>query len=562
MGELPVRSITETGWEFRQKRLASLQTLRARFPDDMFVQRDYINLVRQTELQQVTQEYRALYERNPDDPRLAFLYGILLEGQRSAEAIRVLEGALAKHPEYPWPHRPLARIYAAKNFLNKDLADKHDAAFLEACPAEVASYNRVPHAEDKTYVASIAAKLRALVEQRPGSFGASSTLWSLEFKSRPTAEFPQVRQQVARDLEKIRSLKLENNPAWYGALLAGYKLVNNPEQADWAQAEQERRFPPPMPPAMSKWRDGHPDPSPDDPPGKKREFYGELLKQTDEWIKARPNYAYTWFRRLEALANLEGAPADEILSAAEKFVQGSERDTGPQGTAPYVYLNTASALSKKHLAPERVLALADKGIARADTPVFSSDLNASKEDMEFYKPYHWLRGTLLQTRALLDLKRTDEAAGRLTQFEEKAKPLKSLVGDDLDRKETWSSWMINWWTSKARVAQLQGREQDAMAYYEKALLERIGAQVKPESGVPDELAEDASRLWKKLGGSSDAWQTWYGDPASALARKAVIAWSTVNEPLPAFELKDMKGKAWNLASLKGKVTFLNFWASW
>jgi hypothetical protein len=32
--------------------------------------------------------------------------------------------------------------------------------------------------------------------------------------------------------------------------------------------------------------------------------------------------------------------------------------------------------------------------------------------------------------------------------------------------------------------------------------------------------------------------------------------------LAAFELADLSGKTWNLASLKGKTTFFNFWASW
>jgi len=27
-------------------------------------------------------------------------------------------------------------------------------------------------------------------------------------------------------------------------------------------------------------------------------------------------------------------------------------------------------------------------------------------------------------------------------------------------------------------------------------------------------------------------------------------------------LADLSGKTWNLASLKGETTFLNFWASW
>jgi thiol-disulfide isomerase/thioredoxin len=32
--------------------------------------------------------------------------------------------------------------------------------------------------------------------------------------------------------------------------------------------------------------------------------------------------------------------------------------------------------------------------------------------------------------------------------------------------------------------------------------------------------------------------------------------------LPAFDLADVKGKRWSLADLKGKVVFVNIWATW
>ncbi len=36
----------------------------------------------------------------------------------------------------------------------------------------------------------------------------------------------------------------------------------------------------------------------------------------------------------------------------------------------------------------------------------------------------------------------------------------------------------------------------------------------------------------------------------------------IGKPAPQFTLVDTKGKTWNLAELKGKVVFLNFWATW
>jgi peroxiredoxin len=38
--------------------------------------------------------------------------------------------------------------------------------------------------------------------------------------------------------------------------------------------------------------------------------------------------------------------------------------------------------------------------------------------------------------------------------------------------------------------------------------------------------------------------------------------ATVNSPAPDFSLTDTTGKQWQLSSLKGKVVFINFWATW
>ncbi|MEW6713788.1 MAG: TlpA disulfide reductase family protein [Nitrospirota bacterium] len=36
----------------------------------------------------------------------------------------------------------------------------------------------------------------------------------------------------------------------------------------------------------------------------------------------------------------------------------------------------------------------------------------------------------------------------------------------------------------------------------------------------------------------------------------------VGSPAPDFELRDSTGKLWKLSELKGKVVFINFWATW
>jgi thiol-disulfide isomerase/thioredoxin len=59
--------------------------------------------------------------------------------------------------------------------------------------------------------------------------------------------------------------------------------------------------------------------------------------------------------------------------------------------------------------------------------------------------------------------------------------------------------------------------------------------------------------------------TIYADHATRLARKpdmTFAASSAEGKPAPDLSLKDLDGKDVSLASLKGKVVFVNFWATW
>ena len=46
---------------------------------------------------------------------------------------------------------------------------------------------------------------------------------------------------------------------------------------------------------------------------------------------------------------------------------------------------------------------------------------------------------------------------------------------------------------------------------------------------------------------------------SACGEKPV---ATVGKPAPDFDTVDLKGDVWSLSDLKGKVVFVNFWATW
>jgi hypothetical protein len=160
------------------------------------------------------------------------------------------------------------------------------------------------------------------------------------------------------------------------------------------------------------------------------------------------------------------------------------------------------------------------------------------------------------------LNQLDKAQAVLAQLDDRLQQLKSQAGSKDDRRQSLASQESSYWGCLARLAELQNRKVDAMAYYESALLARLDSGQLPAAGEKDELLDGARQRWTSLGGSDEGWKMWYGRRADALASKSHLTWETANDPLPAFELTDLKGKTWQLADLKGKVIFLNFWASW
>src|SRR5438093_1348250 len=93
---------------YSEQKLGSLRALRHRFPGNLFVERAYIESLKWTpSWDGLIEEYKTLHEQHPDDPLLAYLYGLTLNGLRTPEATALFDAALEKDPRFPWPHLAL-----------------------------------------------------------------------------------------------------------------------------------------------------------------------------------------------------------------------------------------------------------------------------------------------------------------------------------------------------------------------------------------------------------------------------------------------------------------------
>jgi hypothetical protein len=561
----------QTEKQFREQKLARIQALLRQYPDDLFVQWAYIRANFQSgDRDRMIEEYKARHEQHPDNVESAYLYGMTLRERRTPEAIKLFESAIEKDSKFAWPHLSFVGIYTSPNFSNKEKAVAHIKSFLRLCPAAPEGYERLSDIDDRELLRQGAEKLRELLRTRsdPDAVSAYKTLWSLEFKGRPPTEYDLLRKQVGEDLQRIRALNLQDKRQWYEALEEGYRLVNDQKQSDWAREERQRHFPTRRELAeRQKWYKDHPSPNVDDPPEKKKAYYRDLLKESAEWVKQRPQATVMWWDCLNAVKHLDDVPISEVVATLDKAFQVAEANADPQGPESRVFFGIAEVLSKKGIQPERLVEMARKGLEQLEVEAKEpqSDLYANKQNvdrMNFYRAPQRLQGLGFEIDGYLRLGQAEKAQAELAWLDMRLQEMKSLAGDKEGRKKECSSQEASYWGLMARLAELQNRKLDAMAYYENALLTRLQAGTKPETGEKDELADNALKLWNSLGGTEEGWKTWYARPAAELAAKSQLIWEKANEPLPSFELADLQGKTWRLADLKGKEILLNFWATW
>jgi hypothetical protein len=569
LDQLPEQTPAMTDWQFHEQHGAALQSLLRQYPDDVFVQRAYINSMwGRADKEKVIAEYKARYERHPDSPQLAYLYGMTLVDRQSPEALKLFSTALKEDPKFPWPHLRLVTIYNSSVFLNKEQRDAHLRAFLDACPASLDGYEALSRIDDKDLLRPYTTPLRMMLATRsdPEAVGAYRTLWSLEFKAHPASEYDALRRQAGQDLERLRQLKLEDKRQWYEALEDGYKLVNDEKQSDWATEQQLVRFPSTGTVAMWKWWKDHHWPGEDATPDVKRAFYSDLFERSAQWAKERPNSINICYTRLNAIEGLNDVPAADVMAAVDQTLKVALNNAGPDGPDSDLYSELAEVLSQKHLEPQHEVEWAQKALAQweieSKEPPYDLEDKDFLENLKYNRIYSRLQILEYEVDGNLQLTQADKAQLALAQMDEGLQDLKSRVGDIQRHKKSYTRRLSVYWGQIAREAELRGRKLDAMGFYENALLARLDAEQKPETGKKDELADGAHQLWANLGGTDEGWRLWYGRRADALANQSGLTWEDASQPLPSFELADLSGKTWNMAALKGKVTFLNFWASW
>lgn len=562
----------EIPWSARQqKQRAILQELASKYPDNFHVQRRYQESRRSgffSDTEALIAEYRAQMEKKPNDPVAIYMYARLLIGRQTKDALAIIEKLAQQSPDFPWTHLQLADLYNYPTLRDVEKSKDHLKQWIAMCPNERSSFNLVSRLGDKDMMTAAAQRLRTMLESSSNNedFTYWDTLWTLQFKLKPVPEHAQLREQIAADLTSLRAKNL-NSKEWLQALQAGYKQVGDKTGQRWAEDEMIRLFPKSDTAKrliQTRWDEENPYPKADEPEAKKQAYHQAVLQVTSEWLKRWPTDERSWSNRVYSLNALKGS--NEDMEAAYKgYAKSHELEMYSISTPPLA-ITVAQFYLDRGYRLQDIPSLIQPAIAEIERFEKSrgvSDAFPQGDEVEGNLSFTRWRSWPILAQAYA---RTNQPAKASEVLAEMAEALKKKEPGEKGSDAKKRAYAYNagiYWQAVAKVAEIEQRKLDALTAYQTALSVRTKGAT-PAAGSKDELMDNTQRLWKELGGTQQGWDAYLArvesktKPASA----EVASWDTKNTAMAEFDLMDLDGRKWSLADLKGKVAFINLWATW
>lgn len=563
----------EIPWLARQqKQKAILQELANKYPDNVHVQRRYQESRRNgffADTDALIAEYRAQMEKKPNDPVAAFMYARLLIGRQTKDALAILEKMEQQSPDFPWTHLQLADVYNYPTLRDAAKSKEHLKQWMVMCPNERSSFNLVSRLGDKDMMTAAEQRLRTMLESSSNNEDLAywDTLWTLQFKLKPVPEHAQLRAEIAEDLTSLRAKNL-NSKEWLQALQAGYKQVGDKTGQRWAEDEMIRLFPKSDTARrliQSRWDEEHPYAKSDEPEEKKQAYHQAVLEVTSEWLKRWPTDERSWANRVYSLNALKGSASEDMEAAYKGYAKAHELEMYSISTPPLAITVAQFYLDRGYRLqdiPALILpAIAE--IERFEKSRGVSDAFPRGDEVEGNLSYTRWRSWPMLAEAYVRTKQPSKATEVLAEMAEALKKREPDEKATDARKRAYAYNAGIYWQAVAKVAEAEQRKLDALTAYQTALSVRTKGSA-PAAGKKDELMDNAQRLWKELGGTQQGWSAYLArvDAKSKPASAEVASWDTKNTAMAEFDLMDLEGRKWSLADLKGKVAFINLWATW
>jgi thiol-disulfide isomerase/thioredoxin len=528
------------------ERAASVENLLRKHPDDRELNFQEQVLGRngtQAERTAMIRSYEQQFQKHPDDPLYQYLYATALFNVNTPQSIDLLTAILKKHPTYPWPHFMLASIYFSGKYADPASSLAELDAFFSSCPRTMERHAWDLRLESATpeiagrYAAQLRKQLGA--ENNLDHFQMWEYIWDLDFKAAPPSEHERVRRQMAIELARLENIQDPPDVALLATLKKGYTMLGNESELERIYAVIVKNFPDSVAAKRvwdQQWWKEHPAPKEDDPAEKKQASYKEETKFFAEQLKTWPKDTLLVAEYFDVLNKVNSTSPEQISAAADMLLASIKHN--PQDADYKTAI--ARAFVRRQMRLKEVPALVEEAAGTFWIPDDISD--EMKANMEDYA----LRNRVERAEILTDL-------AFLLHKPEVAEDAIHQLGD---RPPKSREIQPEFWAVKAKFAELNGRKLNALILYRTAI------QAWPQGfngPTKDELSDNESRLWKELNGGNEVRALFESNPGASHGESG---WQRPARTMPPWELSDLSGRTWRLTGLKGKIVFINVWATW
>ncbi len=548
---------------FSRQRTA-LEELLAKYPDDLRVNTRYQEFLRNTsanaDQRMLLEKYHGLAANHPDSFEYQYLYASALTGIDTPKAIAVLQGLVAKDASYPWSYLGLARIHDSLGgadlqiggaFSDVALLRKELDSFLQICPDSL--NEEVWHLIQRHVTPETAAQygthLRANLGDQIGDnyIQLWPITWDLEFRGAAGDQQEQVREQIRSDLQRLDKMRGEHNIPGLSTIRQGYELLGDLSSTIRVEQEMLARYPHNTTSNWvwrKRWAQEHPFPEDEE---KLDAYYRLESRMFAEQLKILPDDAGLWFFQLRDLSALPETTPEVLESTADNLLRTMRADNAE--SSKYTMMAEFPIVQmylQRKIRVDQVPALVEQAVQYYHEHNSISDLTVPDKQST---SEIWELGVKIESADYLA-----EAALELSKPEIARKAVTEL--QDATPNDPYSKCRL--WTARAKFAESDGRQLDALVMYHLAIESRT-----PDSYVPkkDEVSASEQRLWKELGGTDASYTSWNKMPHNTEVAESKN-WTKPAIELPPWKLRDLQGKIWKQSDFHGKTMLINVWASW
>jgi thiol-disulfide isomerase/thioredoxin len=561
--------------ERKAQELERLQKGLERAPQDIFLHEAFQDLKIGRigdQREAVIEEYEKLLANYPHSAAFLYLAAHAEYSRNTKRAIEDLEQALLLAPKFGLPHLLLAEIYSASAFSDPAKVAQHLDRFSDLCPSSVQIFPDLRWSKDRELISRTVTRVRKALDGRTDAEAEATypILWTLEAALERSDNQAENLKRILQDVDLLQGKQFARNTAWLSAFETAADLSDRPGLAREAQNEVALLFPNSAAAlwlAMAERSDENPYPS-NNPTTEQTQAYWRRRREIDLTLARKwPGVLSLATSALTAAAKDESATPQLISEVVDLFERALNQDPEGSLSSPPAAIDAAEELTERRVRLEDVPALVRAGFALTDR-IYSNDAKSDlyvghAESAAAQRDTWYLYGYFSLAEALTRLGQLPSAADTLLQIEDKIDKTRPREGASSGEKFRHAELEARFWYLKGLYEEAEGRKLDALISYRNSIATFPGRRPRPDRR--DEVMQDAQRLWKQLGGTTQGWNDWAAQSSLhnfyAGSGKG-NAWSQFARAKPAFVFTDSLGNQWKPEDLSKKVTFVNLWASW